>query len=87
MARCCEVMTKRRPSDDEWVPRETKACVGRHWSKYADNSPADLTTDPSDRDSNKGIVTSRHEPYERLLAGMKEMNREVYALADHFDGR
>ncbi len=64
---------------------ESAACVGWHWFKYQDNDPEDLTTDPSNRDSNKGIVTVGFEPYVPLLTRMKQLNAEVYRLADHFD--
>jgi hypothetical protein len=64
---------------------EGKTCVGWHWFKYMDNDPEDLRTDPSNRDSNKGMVTIRYEPYPDLVAGMKAINREIYQLADHFD--
>jgi hypothetical protein len=50
-----------------------------------DNDPEDLTTDPSNRDSNKGIVSIRYQPYKPLLEGMKEFNREVYRLIDYID--
>jgi hypothetical protein len=52
-----------------------------------DNDPADLSTDPSNRDSNKGIVSIRYEPYAPLVDLMKALNRNVYALADYFDSR
>jgi hypothetical protein len=64
---------------------ETGICVGWHWFKYMDNDPEDLTTDPSNRDSNKGIVTIDHRPYTALLERMKPLNEQVYALADYFD--
>jgi len=64
---------------------ESKLCVGWDWFKYMDNDPEDLTTDPSNRDSNKGMVTIRYQPYVALLEGMREFNREIYPLADHFD--
>jgi hypothetical protein len=64
---------------------ESKTCVGWHWFKYMDNDPADLSSDPSNRDSNKGIITIRYEPYAPLLDLMKALNRQVYALADYFD--
>jgi hypothetical protein len=64
---------------------ESKVCVGWQWFKYADNDPEDLKTDPSNRDSNKGIVSFRYEPYTALLEGMKSLNDRVYALADYFD--
>ena len=47
--------------------------------------PEDLTTDPSNRDSNKGLVTIRYEPYRELADGMREFNRQAYRLADFFD--
>jgi hypothetical protein len=64
---------------------ESKQCVGWHWFKYMDNDPEDLTTDPSNRDSNKGIVKIDYQPYEALLQPMAALNREVYRLADYFD--
>ena len=59
-------------------------CVGWHWFRYMDNDPDDLRADPSNRDSNKGIVTIRYEPYAPLLDAMTELNRQVYPLADYF---
>ena len=64
---------------------ESKVCVGWHWFKYGDNDPSEPNTDPSNRDSNKGIVTFRYEPYSALLDGMKPLNDRVYSLADYFD--
>ena len=66
---------------------ESGACVGWHWFKYRDNNPQDLSTDPSNRDSNKGIVNYRYEPYLALLQQMKKLNDEVYPLIDYFDSR
>jgi hypothetical protein len=66
---------------------ESGTVVGWHWFKYMDNDPEDLSTDPSNRDSNKGIVTIKYEPYAPLLDLMRELNRNVYALADWFDSR
>lgn len=64
---------------------ESGSCVGWHWFKYMDNDPADLTTDPSNRDSNKGIVGIRFDEYAPLLESMKALNDRVYAIADHLD--
>jgi len=64
---------------------ESKVCVGWHWFKYIDNDPLEPGTEPSNRDSNKGIVTSRYEPYAPLLDEMKPLNDRVYSLADYFD--
>ncbi|MBE3097902.1 MAG: hypothetical protein IMZ44_12355 [Planctomycetes bacterium] len=66
---------------------ESKTVVGWHWFKYMDNDPEDLSTDPSNRDSNKGLVNIRYEPYTPLLEHMRRLNRNVYALTDHFDSR
>jgi hypothetical protein len=64
---------------------ESKVCVGWHWFKYGDNDPAEPGTDPSNRDSNKGIVTARYEPYTDLLELMRSLNERAYSLADYFD--
>lgn len=64
---------------------EAKGCVGWHWFKYMDNDPDDQTTDPSNRNSNKGIVTIGFKPYLPLLDAMKELNTQIYPLADYFD--
>lgn len=64
---------------------ESKTCVGFHWFRYIDNDPNDLTTDPSNRDSNKGIVTIKFEEYVPLLEKMKEFNQEVYNLIEFMD--
>ena len=61
---------------------EAPGCVGLHWFRYMDNDPADLSVDPSNRDSNKGIVNIKFEPYAPLLAGMKELNDRIYAIRD-----
>jgi hypothetical protein len=64
---------------------ESKVCVGWHWFKYSDNDPANTQADPSNRDSNKGIVSAGYEPYPPLLQAMRQLNRRAYALADYFD--
>jgi hypothetical protein len=64
---------------------ESRVCVGWHWFKYADNDPADKKTDPSNRDSNKGIVSNRYVPYQPLLDAMKDLNRRSFGLIEHFD--
>lgn len=66
---------------------ESKTCIGWHWFKYMDNDPTDTTVDPSNRDSNKGIVTIGYEPYTALLERMNVLNRNVYSLADFFDAK
>ena len=66
---------------------ESKSCVGWHWFKYRDNNPEDLSTDPSNRDSNKGIIDYKYKPYVKLLEDMKKLNNDVYALIDYFDAK
>lgn len=64
---------------------ESKGCVGWHYFKYADNDPLDKRADPSNRDSNKGIVNVRYEPYTPLLDAMKQVNTQTYPLTRYFD--
>jgi hypothetical protein len=64
---------------------KSKACVGWHWFTYQDNDPLDLKTDPSNRDSNKGVVNSQFVPYAPLLENMKKMNLHVYELIKFLD--
>lgn len=64
---------------------ESKCCVGWHWFKYMDNDPEDLTTDYSNRDSNKGMVKWNFEPYPELLERMKQLNDRTFRLITYFD--
>lgn len=64
---------------------KSKACVGWHWFTYQDNDPLDLTTDPSNRDSNKGIVNSQFTLYTPLLDNMRMLNTHVYELIRYLD--
>jgi len=64
---------------------KNKNSVGWHWFKYMDNDPEDLSTDYSNRDSNKGIVNSKFEPYLPLLKEMKTINDNAYELTQYFD--
>ena len=64
----------------------SRHCVGWHWHRYADNDPDDTSVDPSNRDSNKGIVSARYEPWAPLIAEMTALNARVYALVALFDG-
>ena len=56
-------------------------CVGWHWFKYGDNDPENLRADPSNRDSNKGIVTCDFQRYMPLVDRMKAINACTYNLA------
>lgn len=57
-----------------------EACVGWHWHRYSDNDPDEAGVDPSNHDSNKGIVSSRYEPWTPLLAAMTAVNLRAYGL-------
>ena len=57
----------------------SRVCVGWHWFRYMDNDPTDLTTDPSNRDSNKGVVSWDLSHYDPLLDKIREANAQVYA--------
>lgn len=45
----------------------------------------DTQADPSNRDSNKGVVRIDYEPYAALMELMRPLNREVYPLTRFFD--
>ncbi len=62
-------------------------CVGWHWFKYADNDVTNTSADPSNRDSNKGIVNIKLQPYAPLFSLMQELNRSAYSLTTYFDDR
>ena len=64
---------------------KSKSCVGWHWFTYRDNDPEDLTTDPSNRDSNKGIVTWDLNYYTPLSDRMHELNVNLYELTRFYD--
>jgi len=64
---------------------QAKNCVGWHWFRYQDNDPADPTADPSNNDSNKGIVNTQYEPYEKLTEKMKKLNDHKYQLINYLD--
>ena len=66
---------------------ESRGCVGWHWFKYADNDPANTKADPSNLDSNKGILNCSYQPYTELLTAMKALNTQVYPLTAFFDRR
>lgn len=66
---------------------ESKVGIGWDWFRYMDNDPEEKRTDPSNRDSNKGLVNNRYVPYEPLLDAMQELNVRAYAIVNHFDGR
>lgn len=64
---------------------ESKNCVGWHWFKYQDNDPTKAGAEPSNTNANKGIVDNTFQPYQPMLDRMRELNRQMYHLADYFD--
>ena len=64
---------------------ESANCVGWHWFRYQDNDPQAKGADPSNLDSNKGIVDNNYNPYMPLVKAMRELNINAYRLADWFD--
>lgn len=63
---------------------ESSNVVGWHWLQYLDNDPDEFSADPSNRDSNKGILTNRFQPYPELLERAKVVNLHKYGLIKHF---
>jgi hypothetical protein len=66
---------------------QIKNCVGWHWFRYQDNDPTDKSADPSNNDSNKGIVTTTFETYSPLINKMKQLNTVVFDLVKYFDSQ
>ena len=64
---------------------KSKACVGWNWFTYQDNDPLNLNTDPSNRDSNKGVVDSDFKPYQPLMDNIKMLNNHSYELIKFLD--
>mgnify|MGYP003045270798 FL=1 len=62
---------------------ESKSCVGCHFFKYQDNDPTAQNVDPSNLNSNKGIVSNRYVYYSSFLIWMKQLNRNVYSLISY----
>ena len=61
---------------------ESPHCVGWHWFKYMDNDPTDTRADPSNRDSNKGIVDTAFKPYPDLVDRMRALNERAWPILD-----
>ena len=62
-------------------------CVGWHWFRYQDNDPLDTTADPSNNNSNKGIVDTYYNVYNDLTKSMQQLNTNVYQLIHYFDNK
>lgn len=56
---------------------ESPGCVGWHWFKYGGDG----------KGFHKGVVNPDFEPHKPLLDLMRQLNRQVYPLADHFRQR
>lgn len=61
----------------------SKGCVGWDWFRYQDNDPENLQTDPSNRDSNKGLVDNNYNQYDELMDFCKRTNDNVYSFLDY----
>ena len=66
---------------------ESRGCVGWHYFKYQDNDPTAKGVDPSNIDSNKGIVNNDYEYYQELMKSLKELNINRYRLIQYFDNQ
>lgn len=63
---------------------KSRACVGWQFFKYQDNDPADLKADPSNRNSNKGIVNSDFAWYKGMTDEMKKVNTQSWNIIRHY---
>lgn len=63
---------------------KSKVCVGWHWFTYMDNDPENASSDDSNKDSNKGIVTWDCQRYDALCEHMKAINFYTYNMARTF---
>ncbi|MCU0474414.1 MAG: hypothetical protein MUC93_13805 [Bacteroidales bacterium] len=52
---------------------KSNACVGWHWHSFMDPGSS----------SNKGLVNRDYKPYEAYRQKVKELNRQMYALAEY----
>ncbi|MEI7982515.1 MAG: agarase, partial [Bacteroidota bacterium] len=62
-----------------------KNCVGWQWFRYMDNDPTDTLADPSNSDSNKGIVDNMYDYYDALTDHMLRLNNNRFGLIQYFD--
>jgi hypothetical protein len=60
--------------------------VGWHWFRYQDNDPADPDADPSNNDSNKGLVDKYYRPHSPMTDVMRPFNARKYALRKSLGG-
>ena len=64
---------------------EAKNVVGWHWFQYKDNDPNNPNAEPSNIDSNKGIINTDFKVYTELTDRMKAINYNAYRIIDYFD--
>lgn len=64
---------------------ENGNCVGWHYFKYQDNDPTATGVDPSNTDSNKGIVNNYYEVWAPMMVLMNELNTNAYRIIRYFD--
>jgi hypothetical protein len=60
-------------------------CVGWHWFRYQDNDPTAKGADPSNLDSNKGLLNTEYKWYSPMIKYMKQLNENVYSLVKYYD--
>ncbi len=63
----------------------SKSCVGWHYFKYQDNDPTAKNVDPSNTDSNKGLVNNSFQYYKEFVKLMKEFNDNKYQLIQYLE--
>jgi len=66
---------------------KSSCCVGWHWFRYQDNDPENTEADPSNRDSNKGLVDNSFAPYKAAIGPMQEVNAQVWGLCRYWAER
>ena len=64
---------------------QSRNCVGWHWFKQQDNDPTAKGVDPSNLDSNKGMLNNEYQWYKPMIKLMKKLNENVYSLVDYYD--
>jgi hypothetical protein len=62
-----------------------KNFIGLHWFRYQDNDPNDKSSDPSNMDSNKGLVNTEYNYYEPLTNAMSQINNRKYRIINFID--
>ncbi len=64
---------------------QSQNCVGWHWFRYQDNDPTAKGVDPSNLDSNKGLLNTEYQWYKPMINYMKQLNHNVYSLIDFYN--